>query len=186
MKGRQEIKKLGGLLAATGLVLILAATCVGYRQYGISRSWPMVRALIASSRVVAQQGKNDENFYRVDIEFQYALQGKNYTTPATLGYTSSNKREMQLQAGYYAPGSYQTIRYNPSNPVDIRLTGSDNVGFFFLPAVLGVGGLGLAFFGTLLAVVFGTAKKHACEACGSDVLPEDGYCPVCGEPYHTY
>lgn len=180
MKGQQAIRKLGGLLAATGLVLILAAACTGYRQYAVSKSWPTVRALVTGSRVVVQPGAQGENLYRLAIEFQYTLQGRNYITPASSGYASTSEREMQLQASYYAPGTRHVIRYNPSDLKDIHLAGSDNVGFFFLPAVLGIGGLGLAFFGTLLAVVSGTTKKRVCDACGGDRDPEEENCPVCG------
>jgi len=143
----------------------------------------MARALITNSRVVVQQGNKGENLYHVDIEFQYTLQGQKYTTRATSGYVSSSEREMQLQAGYYTPGTYRIIRYNPANPGNIRLAGSDNVGFFFLAAVLGVCGLGLAFFGTLFAVISGAARKHVCEACLSEIGQEDGCCPACGESY---
>jgi len=172
---------LGGLLAATGLVLILAAACTGYRQYAASRSWPPARALITGSRVVAQQGSKGEKRYRLEIEFQYAVQGRNYITRSLFGYDSSSEREMQIQAEHYTPGTRQVIRYNPADPSVVRLDAGDNIGFFFLPAVLGIGGLGLAFFGTLLAVVAGTAKKRICEVCGGDLSPDDESCPVCGE-----
>ncbi len=172
---------MGGLLAATGLVLILAAACTGYRQYAASRAWPLTRALITGSRVVVQQGSKEETRYRLEIEFQYALQGRNYVTRSLSDYDSSSEREMQIQAGYYTPGTRHNIRYNPADPKDVRLATGDNVGFFFLPAALGIGGLGFAFLGTLLAVVAGTSKMRICEVCGGDLSPDDESCPVCGE-----
>ena len=181
---RRVLKVSGGIFAAVGLALLGAAYWSGNRQLTIMKSWPTVPAEVTKSQVTHHVSRNAQNntdttMYKAEIEFRYALKGKDYVTPSDPGYSTSSYPEMRRIADTFAPGTTHLIRYNPANPNDIRFNAGYTFGFFFLPVLFG--GLGIVFggVGSGLILASRSVKPLRCPSCGQTVEKGQKYCPSC-------
>ena len=189
-EGKKVLKLVGGIFAGVGLVLLGVASWSGNRQYTILKSWPNVQALVTKSQVTHQQSHDsdrnrDTTMYQAEIEFQYSVDGKEFVTPSTPGYSTSSYPEMKRMADAYAPGTRHMIRYNPADPNDIRFNAGYNFGFFFLPVLFG--GMGIIFSGVGFGVLVASRVVQAlqCPACGGSVEKGQKFCPNCAAPLST-
>jgi len=177
----------GGIFTLVGLVLLGVAGWAGNRQYTILKSWPTVEAVVTKSQVTHSQSHDidrstDTTMYEAAIEFRYTLNGKEYATPATSGYSSSSYTEMKRQADAYPPGTRHRVRYNPADPNDIRYNAGYTFGFFFLPVLLG--GMGIVFggLGVLFLYLSRSERVLLCPSCSQPVERNQRFCPNCVAP----
>lgn len=170
---------IGVILLLIGLVLLTTAVWSGYRQHTIIKSWPEVQAEVVKSELVDSGDSDGTTMYSNAIEFRYAMDGKEYSTPTKSGYSTSSYEEMKIQVDTYAPGTRHPIRLNPSNPRDIRYNAGYTAGFFFLSLIFG--GVGIVFSGTSIALMifFRPERSISCPACGNAVEPGQNFCPNC-------
>jgi hypothetical protein len=181
------LKLFGVIPLLIGLGFLAGAWFIASHQYTILKKWPTVDAEVARSELRHHQetiGKNNtrSTVYQAQIEFRYAVGGKQYTTPAGSNYSTSNYAEMAQKVDTYAPGTHHPIRYNPANPNDICFDAGFTFGFFLVPLIFG--GVGLVFTLIGAAVFFagwaiGKAKVR-CPSCGAMVRRTEPSCPLCG------
>jgi Protein of unknown function (DUF3592) len=174
-----------------GLAFLAGAAYSAYGRYNILKHWPSVDAQVTQSRLASHQeivnGKNGSStttVYTPQIEFRYALDGKEYTTPANASYSSNNYADMKQKVDIYAAGTRHAIRYNPANPNDIRYDVAASFDYYMMPVIFGGVGLvafliGLGLF--LLGRAMGSAKVR-CPSCGEKVTGTESTCPLCGAP----
>lgn len=186
-QGKGVFKVVGAVFAPIGFAMLGFGGWSAHRHYTILKYWPTVEAQVANSRITHSVShdsdhNSDTNMYGVEIEFQYTVNGKEYLTPSGAGYTTSSYTEMKRMADEHAPGTRSVIKYNPSDPNDIRFNAGYTLGFFFLPVLLG--GLGLVFggLGTVFLFVSRSAPAPRCPSCGQAVQPGQHYCPNCATP----
>lgn len=184
---RSAFRWVGGIFMAVGLVLLGIGGWVGHRQFTILKSWPTVEAEVTKSRVTDylshdSDHNRDTTMYQVEVEFQYAIDGKQFLTPSTPGYSNSDYPSMKRIADSFGPGTRHIIRYNPADPNDIRMNAGYNFGFFFLPILMG--GMGIVFtgIGVALVVVSRSVQAMQCTACGQSLNPGQRFCPNCAAP----
>jgi hypothetical protein len=189
-RGNGVLKLAGGIFTVAGLAFLLAGLWTGNRQYTILRTWPTVEAEVTKSRVthhlsrehVRRGGYVYITVYQAEIEFRYTLNGKQFTSLSTPGYTSSNPLEMKRMADTYAPGTRHTIRYNPAMPNDIRFNAGYNFGFFLDAVILGGMGVILTGLGISLLRASRSRQPLQCPACGQAVERGQKFCPNCAAP----
>ena len=73
--------------------------------------------------------------YQAEIEFRYTIDGKPFETPSRSDYSTSDYEAMKRIAAAYSPGTRHMVRYNPTNPNDIRMNAGYNFGFFLAPII---------------------------------------------------
>lgn len=180
-------KLVGGIFTVVGLALLGTGGWVGNRQYTILKSWPTLEAEVTKSQVTHHVSHNsrshtDTTMYGAEIEFRYTVEGRQFTTPSTPGYSTSSYPEMKRMADTYAPGTRHTIRYNPADPNDVRFNAGYNFGFFFLPVVFG--GMGVVFTGVGIGLLAASRSWQPlqCPACGQAVERGQKFCPNCATP----
>lgn len=181
------LKVVAVLPLLVGIGLLTGAGFTVNRQYTILKKWPTVDAEVARSELTSRQTTfaNDASpttVYQAHIEFRYAIGGKPYSTATGSHYSTSDFAEMKQKVDTYAPGTHHVIRYNPSNPNEIRYDAGFTFGFFLAPLILGgvglmstVAGAGLFFAGWTI----GKAKVR-CPSCGEMVRRTEQSCPNCG------
>jgi hypothetical protein len=169
------------IFVPVGAVLLAIAGYTANRQYTILKTWPTVEAEVSRSEVV--RGHDDEGnvMYGLDLEFTYTVKEKKYATPSASPYRTSSRKAMEEKAGTYAVGTRHPIRYDPDNPGEMRFDVGYNLGFFFVPVLLG--GMGLVF-ATIGLVLFRSSSviPALCPSCGQPLYDSHNLCPNCAAP----
>jgi hypothetical protein len=175
------------IFGGVGLVLLGVAGWLGHRQYTIMTEWPSVEAEVVKSEVTHHRSQTTDrtsatDMYTAEIVFRYTLNGQEFVTPSTTGYSSSSYPEMKRKVDAYPPGSRHAIRYNPADANDIRFNAGYNLGFFFVPLLLG--GMGIVFTGFGVLVLWLPRREISlqCRSCGQTVTRDQNYCPHCAAP----
>jgi hypothetical protein len=139
----------GMILLAFGLLLLADAFWTGNRQYTILRTWPAVQAEVIGTDIGG--GATDSSRrpfgrrYHTTINVRFNAGGDVFTASAI--DESRNHEAASLTARAYAAGTRHSIRYNPSNPNDIRIHSDDLIGFFSTPLWFGAIGAAVLFLG---------------------------------------
>jgi hypothetical protein len=89
--------------------------------------------------------------YDTLLVLSYQVDGRPYVSSVGSVHESTSYERKKKQAERFPPGSSTEVRYNPSDPRDIRIQAGHNVHFFavpvFISAVVAIFGmLGLVFF----------------------------------------
>ena len=190
-QGKRVFRIVGAVFTPIGLALLGFGGWTANRHYTILKYWPTVEAQVASSRITHyvshdRDRNTDTDMYGVEIEFRYAVNGKEYLTPSDAGYNSSSYPEMKGMVDKHAPGTRSVIKYNPADPNDIRFNAGYNFGFFFLPVLLC--GMGLLFggLGTVFLIASRSGAAPRCPSCGQPVGRGQHYCPNCAAPLQAH
>ena len=163
-------------LAVFALAFLGSGLGVGYWQYSILRTWPLVEARVVRSDVIRTRGSKGSTLYKAEIEFGYTVAGKDYVTPAPSSYATSNYNSVRREVEKYAPGTRHSIRINPEDPNDIRFGMGYNFGIFALPLIFT--GVGLVCSAGVVGLVR-LAWSLKCPSCGEPVVRGRPYCPNC-------
>jgi len=182
IEGRGIPKLVGSILTLVGLILLGVAGWTGNRQYTILKTWPSVEAEVVKSEVISYRDSEGDRMYRAAIDFRYAVDGREYTVPSSSSYSSSSYSSMRSKVNAYAPGTRHPIRYNPSDPGDMRFDVGYNFGFFFLPFLLGVMGLVFSGVGAGILRASRSVQPRLCPSCGQPVEKGQNFCPSCAAP----
>ncbi len=175
------------LLIALGL--FAGASYTANRQYNIIEKWPTVDAEVARSELTHHQHQfshdaSSTTVYEALIDFRYTVDGKQYTSPTGRAYSTSDYAGMKGKVDAYAPGTHHPIRYNPSNPNEIRSDAGFTFGFFLAPFILAVAAL-MTAGGAAVLFIMGTFVGRgmvACSSCGTMMRATRTICPRCGAP----
>jgi energy-converting hydrogenase Eha subunit E len=152
----QGMMLIGGLFAVVGVCLIFIGGWIGYSTRTMLKTWPAVDAQVISSRVHryvqtnTNNQKRESSSFEVIVEFRYPAAGQEYLSPSSMSCTSSNEANQAL--ALYAPGSWQEIRYNPTDPNDIRFNMDSDLWLSFY-IVTGLGTFFALFGGAFVLVV---------------------------------
>jgi hypothetical protein len=175
------------IFCGVGVILLGVAGWSGNRQYTIMTRWPTVEAEVVKSEVTHHQSQSSNeartsDMYTTEVVFRYTLNGEEYVTPSTTGYSSSSYPEMKRKADAFPPGSHHVLRYNPSDPNDVRFNAGYNLGFFFLPLIMVT--MGVVFTGIGVLFIYFSMKERPlrCPSCGQLVMKGQNYCPNCATP----
>ncbi len=138
----------------------------------ILRTWPEVQAEVIRSKmfshvVTSERQERDSSdrsrtrtvrtnttMYGAQLELRYTVNGQEYKTSTSAGYETSDAGTMNDLVERYAPGTRHAIRYEPSNPGNIRIEVGNNLVFFGLPLFAGIMGTIVTGFGALLLGLF--------------------------------
>jgi hypothetical protein len=142
----------GGLFAIMSAPFFLG-------QMRVLRSWPTAQAEILKSDVVSQPAPKHQQLYAANLRIAYVVNGQPITVDLT-SFQSSNYQETVRRAAEFPAGSRHEIRYDPSNPNQVRIGARWNRRFFAVPLItLGCGAafalLALGFF--ISALLAGSA-----------------------------
>ena len=184
-KNSNALKVVGTIFAGVGLILVAVGVGIGNHQYTILKSWPVAEAAVTRSRVRQYISQRGRRMYETEIEFRYTVDGKAFDTPSSPGYSTSSYSSMKSIADEFAPGTRHLIRYNPSEPSDIRMNAGYNFGFFFLPVLMGGLGAFFAALGIVLRFASRSVQPLLCPACGQTVERGQRFCPNCAAPLTT-
>ena len=182
-KDNRALRLVAGIFLPLGLGFLGGACYFGSHQYSILKSWPTVDAQVTQSQITHQRkSPSSSTMYSAEMDFQYSVNGKEYVTPASLDYSTDDYAAIQRMIGNFAPGTHHSIRYNPSDPNDIRFDVGYKFGFFTLPIVLG--GMGLGFSGIAMGLLYASFSKSKLRSpsCGHKVEEDAEVCPNCTEP----
>ena len=136
-----------GALIVLGLVFLGFAFRTGKYQLSILTSWPRISAEVKEATITNGQDQDDQTVYSMRVKFRYTVNGKQYETSSGPGYSTENDSEMKSMANVYAPGSHHPIRYNPTNPKDIRFNAGALFPSFLIPVFCGVAGIAFSVWG---------------------------------------
>jgi hypothetical protein len=182
MQGKGLFMLVGAIFAIVGVILLSVAGWSGNRQYTILKTWPTVEAEVTKSEVVSYRDSEGTTMYRAAIDFRYSVNGKDYTVPSSSNYSSSSYNSVKKDVDTYAPGTRHPIRYNPTDPHDMRFDVGYNFGFFFLPVLFGGIGIVFAGMGGLLLYLSRSEREVLCPSCGQPVGAGQNFCPNCATP----
>jgi hypothetical protein len=175
-------KLVGSIFILVGLILLGFAGWTGNRQYIILKTWPSVEAEVVKSELISFRDREGDQMYRAAIDFRYTVDGREYTVPSSSSYSSSIYSSMRSKVNAYAVGTRHPIRYNPSDPGDMRFEVGYNFGFFFRPFLLGMMGLVFTGVGAGLLYVSRSVEPRLCPSCGQPVEKGQNFCPNCAAP----
>jgi hypothetical protein len=174
-------KAVAMVFVPVGVVLLAIAGYTANRQNTILKTWPTVEAEVSRSEVTQGVDNEGNTMYGLHLEFTYTVNGKEFSTSASAPYRSSSRKSMREKAATYAVGTRHPIRYDPSDPEEIRFDAGYNFGFFFVPLLLG--GMGLVFLVIGLALFrSGAIAPALCPACGQPIDGDQDSCPHCTAP----
>jgi len=171
----------GAVFGAIGLALLASALWLARRQHSIITSWPEADAMVTRSELVRYRDSRAQLTFQPKIQFRYVVAGKEHVADAPA--PSSNYAWARRKVDTYAPGTRHSIRYNPTNPEDIRFDAGFTLEFFLLPMLLGL--IGLIFSPLGLALLYSaiSTKELACNSCGLRTTQRFKFCPNCSSPF---
>lgn len=180
---RRSSLLIGGIFSLIGFVFLGVAGWTGQARYLRMTTWPKVEAEVVSSEVTRQRSSSSSTpMYSVEVVFRYTIEGEEYTTPWSPGYSTSSYSQMRRNASSFQPGQRYPIQYNPEDPNEIEARAGWTFGFFFLPAIFGFIGLVFAIVGLALLKATKAAAPAVCASCGSEVAKGMKFCPNCATP----
>ena len=182
---RGSPKWIGWFFALIGLVQVGVAARMAQDRVTILDKWPTAEAEVLRSEVTTSRSSNSNSTtYGVEVDFRYTVNGREYRSPSSLGYTTSSYKSMRATAESFAPGSHHTIRYNPTAPYDVRFNAAYTFEFFMFPVFLGGMGLVFSLVGFTVARKAGASAsgERLCPSCSQPVPEGQHFCGSCGAP----
>ncbi len=172
---------LGYIFIPIGIILLGVAAWLFEQRREILNSWPETQAEVTHSEITYSRSKSGGSMYSAVYVFRYHVKGRDYITKDGPGYSTSSYSSMEEKVKKYAPETRHPIRYNPSNPEEIRIEAGYNLTTFGIP--LGVAAMGLVFFGLGLGVTRGWRSGYSdlvrCPAWGQQTLASQPACVRC-------
>lgn len=171
----------GCVFGVAALACLAAAAVTGYRRHQIVSSWPEVEALVSGSQLRRSHTTDGYLVFRPEIEFRYAVAGREYVCSRT-SERGSDYAWACRQLARFAPGTHHTVKYDPTDPSQIRFDAAYSLGFFLTPVV--TGGVGVIFSLIALALMLPglPGKRARCPACGAALSGAWKFCPACARP----
>jgi hypothetical protein len=120
------------------------------QQVKVLRTWSAADAQVVRSEVVPLRTDSGQRLYDTLLVLSYQVNGRAYVSSVGSLHQSTSYERKKKQAERFPPGSHTQVRYNPSDPVDIRIQAGYNVHFFAIPVFIS----GVAAIFGLLALFF--------------------------------
>jgi len=132
------------------LIGLLFAVPPFIEQMKVLRTWPLADARVLLSEVVPLRTDSGQMLYDTRLVLAYQVDGRPYVSSVGSLHQSTSYERKKKQAERFPTGSHTEVRYNPTDPTDVRIQAGYNVHFFAIPVFIsGVAGI----FG-LLALLF--------------------------------
>jgi hypothetical protein len=147
------------------LIGLLFAVPPFLQQMKVLRTWPSADARVVHSEVVPLRTDSGQMLYDTRLVLAYQVDGRPYVGSVGSLHQSTSYERKKKQAERFPAGSHTEVRYNPSDPHDVRIQAGYNVHFFAVPVfICGVA----AIFGMLALLFFliarrGRAHDFACQ-----------------------
>src|SRR5262249_26836790 len=105
--------------------------------------WPEVEATVLSARLVEEPsgGTDSRPLYRPEIAVRYTIDGKPRAGRAVATYWSNDRSTAEQSLARHSPGARETMRYDPSNPEDLRFDAELDLATFKVPLLSGAAGV---------------------------------------------
>ena len=132
------------------LVGLLFAVPPFLQQLNVLRTWPAADAQVVHSQVVPLRTDSGQMLYDTLLVLSYQVGGHPYVSSVGSLHQSTSYERKKKQAERFPPGSRTAVRYNPSDPRDIRIQAAYSVHFFAVPVFIS----GVAATFGLLALLF--------------------------------
>lgn len=175
------LKLVGRILWFGGLALLFAGGWSANGRLRILRDWRKVNATVVESHLTRGRDNEGNVAYGTQIEFQYAVGGKNFQTFVSSSYWTTNYSEMKQQLDAFVPGTTHSILVSPADPNDVRFDAGYTPGFFVVAMVLA--GMG-AVFATIGGLFLLAARAVVpCVSCRRAINKAATACPFCGTPH---
>jgi Protein of unknown function (DUF3592) len=120
------------------------------QQVKVLRTWPAAEAQVVRSEVVPLHTDSGQRLYDTLLVLSYQVNGRAYLSSVGSLHQSTSYERKKKQAERFPAGSRTEVRYNPSDPVDIRIQAGYNIHFFAVPVFIS----GVAAIFGLLALFF--------------------------------
>ena len=163
----QTLKLLGAaVFLAFAVPLALLAGLLAWHQYHILTRWPAVDAVVTKAEWTTTRNTSRPavTSYGARFSFRYSAGGREYNSSADLGYSSSQRSDIERWMQQMPAGSHQRIRYDPANPSTISLASDYTPMSFAAPFTLAK----WAGLITLVSLVlFGLGWRKGKRAAGS-------------------
>ena len=134
-----------------GIVILLGEMI--WASYRIRSTWPLTTGTVASNQTVTGKGKYGQTTYGVRLMIEYVKNGRPLVGKAQTYVWTSDYQEHLENLQRYPAGTKVLIRYNPSDPADLRLS-PDPIEEVSKPIVFGI-----LLLGTTLGVLFVRALR---------------------------
>lgn len=139
------------------LIGLLFAVPPFLQQWKVLHTWPAADARVVYSEVVPLRIHSGQVLYDMLLVLSYQVDGRPYVSSAGSLHQSTSYARKRKQADRFPPGSRTEIRYNPSDPRDVRIQAGYNVHFFAVPIFIsGV----TAIFGLLALLLFMVSRRR--------------------------
>lgn len=104
-----------------GIIFVLAGIDI-YQKEVATESWPQTQGVVISSDI-SSRSSEDSTMYEAVINYQYKVNGINYTSNGVSygDISSSDRNHAQNIVDKYYVGKIVTVYYNPINPSDAVL-----------------------------------------------------------------
>jgi hypothetical protein len=136
-----------------------------FQQMKVLRTWPSAEAQVVRSEVVPLHTDSGQMLHDTLLVLSYQVNGRAYVSSVGSLHQSTSYERKKKQAERFPAGSRTEVRYNPRDPVDIRIQAGYNVHFFAVPVFIS----GVAAIFGLLALLFlllakrGRGHDRACQ-----------------------
>jgi hypothetical protein len=125
-----------------------------WKQFQVLRSWPVAQAQVLRSEVVTQAAPDHGQFYTVELQLRYTVDGKPITAEL-ISFQSKNYQETETRSAEFPVGSLREARYDPHDPAQARIGAGWNARFFAVPLLL----LGMGAVFVIIAVALFLAAR---------------------------
>jgi hypothetical protein len=137
-------KSMWSAVGAACLLFGIASIALGIpfflTEYRVVRDWPKTQGHVHKSEVVEMTSEGARVYAtRFEISFVTGRQLQLVTVNAYR--QGADPASVKSAAARFPEGSFVTIRYNPTNPADIRLDTDHPRRFFQIPIALGITGV---------------------------------------------
>jgi len=129
------------------------------QQWKVLHTWPAADARVVHSGVVPLRTDSNQVLYDMLLVLSYQVDGRPYASSTGSLHQSTSYARKRKQADRFPPGSRTQVRYNPSDPRDVRIQPGYNVHFFAVPIFIG----GVAAIFGLLALLFFMVSRRKVE-----------------------
>jgi uncharacterized protein DUF3592 len=138
------------------LIGLLFAVPPFIEQMKVLRTWPSANAQVVHSEVVPLRTDSGQMLYDTRLVLAYQVGGRPYVSSVGSLHQSTSYERKKKQAEHFPPGSSTKVRYNPGDPLDVRIQAGYNIHFFAVPIFIsGVA----AIFGLLALLFFLVARR---------------------------
>ena len=131
-----------GRLLAGGLLFLFVAAGLLVRQFLFLATWPETDAIVTGTQILEEKsGSNGRTLYRSQVDVRYDLHGQAVKGRAVSTFWTSDRAKTQEKLAGFVAGARKKVRYNPSNPDELRFDADLGLESLQVPLLSGAVGL---------------------------------------------